>query len=61
MDLAAGLSLDTDAAFKPDKPVIMLKRIGPTTYEVAVHFSETSKETMGDKVTRLIRREAAGE
>ena len=30
------------------------KVIGNTTYVVRVHFSETSKETMEDKVKRLI-------
>ena len=33
------------------------KVIGNTTYVVRVHFSETSKETLGDKVKRLIREE----
>ena len=40
------------------RPVTMLKRIGSTTYEVAVHFSATSKETMNDKISRLIKNEA---
>ena len=40
------------------EPVTLLKRIGSTTFEVAVHFSETSKETMEDKLLRLIEREA---
>ncbi len=31
------------------------KVIGNTTYVVRVHFSETSKETMEDKVKRLIQ------
>ena len=31
------------------------KVIGNTTYVVLVHFSETSKETLGDKIKRLIR------
>ena len=34
------------------------KVIGNTTYVVCVHFSETSKETFGDKIKRLIREEA---
>ena len=33
------------------------KRIGSTTYKVSVHFSRTSKETMQDKILRLIERE----
>ena len=32
----------------------MIKKIGKTTYLVKIHFSETSKETMSDKIKRLI-------
>ena len=35
------------------EPVIPL-RIGSTTFEVAIRFSETSKETLEDKLLRLI-------
>ena len=38
-------------------PPMLLKRIGSTTYVVTVHFSKTSKETMEDKIFRLIERE----
>ena len=31
------------------------QKIGNTTYEVFIRFSETSKETFTDKVLRLIR------
>ena len=31
------------------------KRIGATTYEVAMHFSTSSKESMEDKIERLIQ------
>ena len=31
------------------------QKLGHTTYDVYVHFSETSKETLTDKVLRLIR------
>lgn len=30
------------------------EEIGSTIYEVTIHFSETSKETLDDKVKRLI-------
>ena len=40
-----------------DKPLRLTKRIGSTTYKVNVHFSNTSKETMGDKILRLIENE----
>jgi hypothetical protein len=35
----------------------IVKRIGKTTYRVSIHFSETSKETMTDKIIRLLRNE----
>ena len=35
----------------------MRKTIGGTTYIVTAHFSETSKETMSDKICRMIRRD----
>ena len=31
------------------------KQIGKTTYIVRVHFSQTAKETMEDKIKRLLR------
>ena len=33
------------------------KQIGKTTDIVRVHFSETAKETMEDKIKRLLREE----
>ena len=33
------------------------KQIGKTTYIVRVHFSEIAKETMEDKIKRLLREE----
>jgi hypothetical protein len=35
------------------------KRIGKTTYKVNVHFSTTSKETITDKIFRLLRNEVS--
>lgn len=46
------------AAERTDKPLRLTKRIGSTTYKVSVHFSQTSKETMGDKIIRLIEKDA---
>lgn len=46
------------AAERTDKPLCLTKRIGSTTYKVSVHFSQTSKETMGDKIIRLIEKDA---
>ena len=36
------------------------KVIGNTTYVVRVHFNETAKETLEDKIKRLVREEATG-
>ena len=36
----------------------ILKRIGSTNYEVSIHFSQTSKETVEDKMLRLMLRDA---
>ena len=33
------------------------KQIGKTTYIVRVHFSEPAKETMEDKIKRMLREE----
>lgn len=46
-------SLTVKEAEKPD----LVKKIGGTTFDVHVHFSETSKETFTDKVIRLIHNE----
>ena len=42
------------ATQKPAEKPVLVKKIGNTTYNVVVHFSETSKETLEDKVKRLI-------
>ena len=39
------------------EPLTMRKRIGSTTYVVSVRFSQESRETMQDKVLRLIESE----
>jgi len=39
------------------EPVKLRKRIGSTTLEVTVHFSETSQDKMEDILLRLIERE----
>ena len=36
-------------------PATMVRKIGKTTYKVCIHFSQTSKETMDDKLLRLIK------
>ena len=39
------------------EPIKLLEQIGSTTIEMSIHFSKTSKETMEDKILRLIERE----
>ena len=34
---------------------VLIRKIGKTTYMVGIYFSQTSKETMDDKVLRLIK------
>lgn len=48
----------TTAAMKPagDAPALV-KKIDRTTYIVRIHFSETSKETMSDKIKRMLKNE----
>jgi len=35
----------------------LVKKINKTTYKVKVHFSTTNKETMQDKIIRMLRNE----
>ena len=44
---------------KEAEPLILRKRISKTLFEVSVRFSQTSRETMQDKLLRLIEREVA--
>lgn len=37
----------------------LVKKIGGTTFDIHVYFSETSKETFTDKVLRLIQNDDA--
>ena len=49
-----------DAATIPKRkgePVKLLRRIGSTTAEVIVHFSNTDNETLEDKLLRMMERE----
>lgn len=45
----------------PDAPKerLLRRKIGGTVYEVAIHFSHTSKEDFNGKIKRLIKREIA--
>ena len=41
------------------EPLTMQKRVGSTTYVVSVRFCENAKETLEQKLLRLMERETA--
>ena len=41
----------------PEDAPALVKKIGKTTYKVRVHFSQTSTETMSDKIKRMLKNE----
>ena len=45
------------AAISPIKSMTMQKRIGSITYEVEVYFNPEARETMEQKILRLIKSE----
>ena len=45
------------ASGAPENTPAMVKNIGKTTYKVHVHFSNTSTETMSDKIKRMLKNE----
>ena len=54
MGASAAETLSNDAHAEPVK---LLRRIGSTTVEIIVHFSNAEKETIGDIILRLMERE----
>ena len=48
---------DTISARVPEDALALVKKIGKTTYKVRVHFSQTSTETMSDKIKRMLKNE----
>lgn len=42
---------------QPNDAPAMVRKIGKTTYKVRVHFSDTSRETMSDKIKRMLKSE----
>jgi hypothetical protein len=47
----------TTAVTNEREPLKLRERVGSTTYVVSVRFSQTSRETMQDKILRLIERD----
>ena len=50
----AASPLTVKEAPRPD----LVKTIGGTTFDIHIHFSETSRETFTDKVVRLIQNDS---
>jgi hypothetical protein len=50
------MNTEKTAAAKAEQPDLV-KRIGKTTYHVKVHFNPNARETMSDKIIRLLRNE----
>ena len=48
---------DTITTRAPEDTPALVKKIGKTTYKVHVHFSNTSTETMSDKIKRMLKKE----
>ena len=46
----------TNIAPKTEQPDLV-KRIGKTTYKVKIHFNPNSRETMSDKIIRMLQNE----
>lgn len=42
------------------EPQTIKRKIGRTIYEVSLHFSKTSSESMSDKVMRLLENDLSG-
>jgi len=57
---ATNTAANSETTTQSDTPITMLKRIGSTTYQISVYPSKTSKETMSDKITRMIKNEKLG-
>ena len=50
-------TVDTATARSPEDIPALVKTIGKTTDKVRVHFSQTSNETMSDKIKRMLKNE----
>ena len=56
MSTAAGQA--SALAMKNREHLVLVQKIGKTTYRVYVHFSSANMETMTDKIRRMLRNEA---
>ena len=58
MITAATQPITTTATPRAEQPDLV-KTIGKTTYQVKVHFNPNAKETMQDKIIRMLRNEVS--
>ena len=56
-DVKTEVTAQAETVSAPAAPPEFKKKIGGTTYVVAVYFSRTSAETLEDKLLRLIESE----
>ena len=57
MDTEMMKTNETEATPAAAPEPLLKTTVGKITYLVGVHFSEDAKETMADKIDRMIRRE----
>jgi hypothetical protein len=57
MQSSVTTTANTQGNNAPAKPTKFQKRIGTTVYAVSVYHSQSSKETIEDKIMRLIENE----
>jgi len=52
--------MPTEKTILRQQPGVFVKRIGYTTYRVGIHFTKANKESLNDKIIRLVKNEAVG-
>lgn len=57
MDTEMMKTIDAEGTPAAAPEPLLKTTVGKITYLVGVHFSEDAKETMADKIDRMIRRE----
>ena len=56
--MRSNTALATATAEQRRESRTITRRIGSTDFEIAVFFSDTNRETLNDKIARLIKSEA---
>jgi hypothetical protein len=50
-------NVNTPTVKAPQEPYRLTKRIGSITYEAVIHFNPDARETLNEKILRLMRRD----